>query len=135
MKINRRFYIRAIAIVLVILFAILMALIGKQHSILIDNKNIEINGQEIKALQLVEVQVDKQDSIELAKRDRVQADIQGQSFKLYVVYTDDNWEEYELEKKIKVPFSQDMLILSIPAFIEDIEDVDSYLQPFEIATN
>lgn len=132
MKLNRRFYVRAIAIVLVILFAILMALVGKQHSILIDNKNVEVNGVEIKALQLVEVQVDKQPSLELAKRDRVQADIQGQSFKIKVIYNDENWEEYELEKKLRVPWSEDMLLLSIPAFIENIEDIDSYLEPFSI---
>lgn len=134
MKINRRFYVRAIAIVLVILFAVLMAFVGKQHSILIDNKNIEVNGAEIKALQLVEVQINKEPSLELAKRDRVQADIQGQSFKLTVTYADKNWEEHVLEKKLKVPFSEDMLILSIPAFIENMDDVDSYLEPFVIAT-
>ncbi len=134
MKINRRFYVRAIAIVLVILFAILMALIGKQHSILIDNKNIEVNGSEIKVLQLVEVQIDKEPSMELARRDRVQVDIQGQSFRLKVIYSDKNWEEQVLEKKLKVPFSEDMILLSIPAFIENMDDIDSYLEPFVIIT-
>jgi hypothetical protein len=131
MKINKRFYIRATAILVVILFAILMAFVGKQHTILLDNKNIEVNGVELKALSIVEIQVDKQPSLELAKRDRDQALVQGQSHKFTVIYNDENWEEIVLEKKVKVPFGENMLIFSIPAFINDIDDVDSYLQPFE----
>ncbi|MCY1151977.1 MAG: hypothetical protein PQJ49_00445 [Sphaerochaetaceae bacterium] len=132
MRINKRFYIRAVAIIVVILFAILMAFVGKQHTILLDNKNIEVNGAELKALSIVEIQVDKQPSLELAKRDRDQALVQGQTHTFLVTYNDENWEEIVLEKKVKVPFSEDMLIFSIPAFINDIDDVDSYLQPFEI---
>lgn len=132
MRINKRFYIRAVAIIIVILFAILMAFVGKQHTILLDNKNIEVNGAELKALSIVEIQVDKQPSLELAKRDRDQALVQGQTHTFLVTYNDENWEEIVLEKKVKVPFSEDMLIFSIPAFINDIDDVDSYLQPFEI---
>jgi len=134
MKINRRFYIRAAAIFLIIVFAILMANVGKQHTILLDNKNIEINGLELKALQLVEVQVDKQPSLELARRDRDQVLIQGQSLKFTVIYTDENWDEKVLEKKVKIPFNQNMLIFSIPAFINDINDQENYLKPFEIET-
>lgn len=132
MKINRRFYIRAAAIIFVILFAILMANIGKQHTILLDNKNIEINGIELKALQLVEIQVDNQPSLELAKRDRDQAIVQGQKHTFKVIYTDSNWEEIIIEKKIKIPFNEDMLIFSIPAFINNEQDIESYLQPFDL---
>ncbi len=134
MKINKRFYIRATAIFLVILFAILMANVGKQHTILLDNKNIEVNGLEVKALQLVEVQVDNQPSLELARRDRDQVLIQGQRLKFTVIYTDENWDEKVLEKKVKIPFNQNMLIFSIPAFINDINDQENYLKPFEIET-
>jgi len=134
MKINKRFYIRVTAMGLIILFAILMAFLGKQHTILIDNKNIEINGVELKALQIVEFQVDKQPALELAKRDRLQTFVQGQTHTFIITYADENWEEFVLEKKLKVPFSEDMLIFSIPAFINDIEDVDNYLKPFIIKT-
>lgn len=134
MIINKRFYIRAAAIIIVILFAILMALVGKQHSILLDNKNIEVNNQELKALQLVEIQIDKQPVMELARRDRDQVDVQGQRHKIIVTYTDDDWNEIVIEKKIKVPFSHDMLLFSIPAFINNVDDIDSYLQPFVIET-
>jgi hypothetical protein len=119
---------------LIILFAILMAFLGKQHTILIDNKNIEINGVELKALQIVEFQVDKQPALELAKRDRLKTLVQGQTHTFIITYADENWEEFVLEKKLKVPFSEDMLIFSIPAFINDIEDVDNYLKPFIIKT-
>lgn len=132
MKIDRRFYIRTAAIVLVVLFAILMAYVGKQHTILLDNKNIEVNGLELKALSLVEIQVDKQPSLELTKRDRDQVLVQGQTHTFTVIYNDENWEEVKLTRKVKIPFKQNMLLFSIPAFINDIDDQESYLQPFEI---
>ena len=135
MTINRRrFFIRAAAIVLIILFGVLMAFIGKQHTILLDNKNIEVNGTELKALSLVEIQVDDEPSMELAKRDRDLVLVQGQKHTVIVTYADENWNEIVLEQKFKIPFGQDMFLFSIPAFINDIEDVDSYIQPFEIET-
>jgi len=135
MTINRRkLFIRAAAIVLIILFGVLMAFIGRQHTILLDNKNIEINGTELKALSLVEIQVDDEPSMELAKRDRDLVLVQGQRHTVIVTYADENWNEFVLEKKFKIPFGQDMFLFSIPAFINDIDDVDSYIQPFEVET-
>lgn len=133
MTINkRRFYVRAAAIVIVILFGVLMAFIGKQHTILLDNKNIVIDGTELKALSLVEIQVDDEPSMELAKRDRDLVLVQGQKHTVKVIYADENWNEIVLEQKFKIPFGQDMLLFSIPAFINNIDDVDNFIQPFEI---
>ena len=132
MKFNKRFYIRVAAILLLILFGVLMAFIGKQHTILLDNKNITVNGTELKALSLVEIQVDDEPSMELAKRDRDLVLVQGQRHKVKVIYSDEDWNEIVLEKDFKISFGQDMYLFSIPAFINDVEDVDSYLEPFEV---
>lgn len=132
MKISRRFYVRSIALVLLVLLFVVMFLIGKQHSVLIDNRNVEVNGIEYKALNIVEFYIDNEDGIELAKRDRDQVDVTGQSHKVKVVYTDSNWDEIELERKVKLPLNEDMLLFSIPAFIASPDDVSIYLTPFKI---
>lgn len=132
MKINRRFYVRSAAIFLLVILSVLMFNIGKQHNILLDNKTIAIEDKEYKALSFVEVQIDKTESIELARRDRDQALVTGQSHKIKVIYTDSSFNEIVLERKFKVPLSEEMLILSIPSFVANPDKVELYLKPFEI---
>ncbi|MGH4037738.1 MAG: DUF6672 family protein [Sphaerochaeta sp.] len=131
---TRRTIVRISALVVIILLAFAMFRIGKQHSILLDDKTVTVQGQEYKALDIVEVQVGKQDSVELVKRDRDVAVVTGQSHKIKVTYTDAQWNEIELERKIKIPFDQEMIIFSVPAFIENPDDDTYYLMPFETNT-
>ena len=39
---DRRFYIRTVAIVLVLLFGVIMYFMGRQHTILIGNKTVTV---------------------------------------------------------------------------------------------
>lgn len=131
---TRRTIVRICALIVIILLAFSMYRVGRQHSILLDDKTVTVQGQEYKALDIVEVQVDKQDSIELAKRDRDVAVVTGQSHKIKVTYTDDQWNEIELERKVKIPFADEMIIFSVPAFIANPDDSTYYLTPFETPT-
>ncbi|MBR1919337.1 MAG: hypothetical protein IJ831_06910 [Spirochaetales bacterium] len=113
---NRRLIVRAAAILLVLLLAICMYLIGRQHTILVDNKSVE-GGP--KALQEIEVAIDKQDSMELYPRDRDQYIVTGQSHTLHVKYTDSNWNEIDKVIKFKVPARNDMYIISLPKLAQN----------------
>ena len=62
-KFSKSLCIRIIAILLVVLLAVVMFVVGKQHKIYFDNKD----WGPYKAYQFVSVSVDKQDSVELAK--------------------------------------------------------------------
>ena len=79
-KPTKTFYIRLVAILVVILVAILMYVIGKQHNIYIDNKDYG----SLKAFSYVEVSVDKQEPLVLAKRDRDVFTVVNQSHKFKV---------------------------------------------------
>ncbi|NLK05677.1 MAG: hypothetical protein GX315_04875, partial [Spirochaetales bacterium] len=79
MKLNltRTFWIRTAAIALILVFSVFLFFIGKQHTVLVDNKTVAVNGVEVKALQLVEVEVNTLGSMELAARDRDKFDVTG----------------------------------------------------------
>jgi hypothetical protein len=116
-QITRRFWIRIAAIAVVLLVAVLMFWIGKQHTILLDNKTLEVDGRTYKAFSIVEVQVDKEDRLELAARDRDMAVVTNQSHRITVWYTDDNYEEVVKTWKFSVPLGESMILLSIPALV------------------
>jgi hypothetical protein len=127
---NRTFYIRAVAIILVILLGVLMFFIGKQHTILLDNKTVG----SFKALSEVEVQVDKQDKLFLAPRDRDQAVVTAQGHKVTIKYTDASWNEVTITKKLHLPVGESMMLLSIPTLVSDPDaPQDVWLTHFEVA--
>lgn len=132
---KKRIIIRSCAIIAIILLAFLMYFIGREHTVLVDNKTVTLdNGTEIKALQVVEVQVDKQESMELAARDRDKYTVTSQSHKITVSYTDSDWNEKSFTVKFKVPSKLDMVIISIPTLVADPEADSSvwmreYVQP------
>lgn len=126
---NRTFFIRLTAIVLVILLAVWMFFIGKQHTILLDNKTVG----DFKALSEVEVQVDKQEALFLMPRDRDQAIVTAQKHKVVIKYTDSSWNEVEIVKTVKLPLSDSMMLLSIPTLVANPQAEQSeWLTHFEI---
>lgn len=137
MKLNlkRTFWFRLAAIGLVLIFAVFLFFIGKQHTVLLDNKTVTVNGAEIRALQLVEIKIDKLDSMELAARDRDKEEVTGQKHKVTIIYTDSNWEEHTLQRTFKVPVMQDMILLSIPTLVANPEaDQALWLENYELPT-
>lgn len=117
---SRRHLFQLVAVILILVLAVVMFVIGRQHTILLDNKTIEHDGKSYPAFSIVEVKINKEDSIELAARDRDKADVMGQRHKITVTYTDKFFEEHEVVKKFKVPIGYDMVLISIPALVADL---------------
>lgn len=117
---SRRHFFQLVAVILILVLAVVMFVIGRQHTVLLDNKTIEHDGKSYPAFSIVEVKINKEDSIELAARDRDKADVMGQRHKITVTYTDKFFEEHEVVKKFKVPIGYDMVLISIPALVADL---------------
>lgn len=128
---SRRHLYQLIAVVVVLLIGVIMFVIGKQHILLLDNKTLESNGKTYPAFSIVEVQVNRIESLELGPRDRDRADVRGQKHKITVRYTDRSFEEHEVVVKFKVPLSQEMVLISLPALVGGAEE-SVWLQPYEI---
>lgn len=101
-----------------------MYYIGKQHTLLLDNKTVEINGVTYQAFSIVEVSVNRQDFLELAARDRDKALAMGQRHKVTVRYADSNFEEHTVVKKFTLPHSWDMVLISLPALVGGASESD-----------
>lgn len=121
-KPNKTFYIRLVAIIIVILVAIWMYVIGKQHNIYIDNKDYG----SYKAFSWVDVSVDKQEPLGLAKRDRDVFTVVNQTHKFKV---EANGETKEI--KLKLPLEMKNVIINLPAFMAGL-DQDEWMSEFII---
>ena len=126
---GRRHLFQLAAMVLVLLLGVLMFFIGRQHTILLDNKTLEVEGKSYQAFSIVEVAVDSLERLELAARDRDKAEVLGQRHVLSVWYTDKSFEEHELKVKFRVPVGQDMVLISLPALVGGAEE-SVWLQPY-----
>ncbi|MCB5253448.1 MAG: hypothetical protein LHW51_10795 [Candidatus Cloacimonetes bacterium] len=132
---NRIFLMRLIAIVVVLLFAMVLFFIGKQHTVLLDNKTITVNGEEIKALKMVEVQVNKLESLEFVPRDRDKVEVTRQKHTITISYTDENWEEISITRKFTLPLMEEMVIISIPTLAANPDAPQSvWLEKYELPT-
>jgi len=132
---NRTFLMRLIAIVIILLFGVMLFLIGKQHTVLLDNKTITVNGEEIKALKMVEVQINKLDSLEFVPRDRDKVDVTRQKHTITVSYTDSDWEEISITRKFRLPLMEEMAIISIPTLVANPDAPQSvWIEKYELPT-
>lgn len=131
---KKRIYTRLVAITLLLLLGFAMSRIGKQHIVYIDNKTITVEGEEFRAINEISIQIDDQDAFDSYKRERSQATVVARKHTITVSYTDSDWNEVVLEKDFEIPFSENSVIFSIPAFLAYPDDSAYYLTPFEVQT-
>lgn len=120
--------IRIATLIAVLVISIALFYSGKGHTLLLDNKTIEINSSEYKALDFVDVKIDSGEFSELLKRDRTKELVAGQKHKITVNYMDMGVEK-EIQKTFKLKVGDPMYLLSIPALIAEDDD---WLQVFEL---
>ena len=121
---DKVFFIRVAAIVIVIIIAVVMFIIGKQHNLYFDNKD----WGDYKAYQYVEVKVDDQESMELARRDRDVFTVVAQG---HTIYIDAMGEEKTV--KVHIPLMMKNVLINIPALMNG-ESQDKWMEEFIIET-
>lgn len=105
---------------------LLMMVTGRSHTILIDNKG-DPQGA-FGAVEGMEVSIDKLESSEYYPGDRDKAVVKGQRHSITV----DLFMEGRVEKRdFKVPFGQDMVLLSVPKMLAGMEP---WIEPFSVRT-
>lgn len=130
---DRTFLMRLVAIVIVLLFSVMLFFIGKQHTVLLDNKTVTVNGVEIQALKLVEVQVNKLDSLEFYPRDRDKADVTRQKHSITVSYTDASGKDVSFTRTFRLPLMEEMVLISIPTLVANPDaPQEVWMEKYEI---
>ena len=132
MKINvRKLLIRAAVLVVLVAIALVMMSIGRGHTVYIDNKTLEYNGTEYKALYHVDIETSGADkTIKLDARERGMAKCIGQTFHMDLTVTREKGGQPEtLSLDVKLPYNMDGPILSLPALLNDLPQ-EAWLDEF-----
>ena len=119
---RRRFIIRTVVAVLIIVLGIVMFFIGKNHVVHLSNMKTTIDGVEYKPVDNISVKFDKNKTFTSYADFSDEVSAVGSKHSLRVEY---NGNVYE--KKFKIPHSYRNVIISLPVFIKDTDNVDKWL--------
>ena len=119
---RKRIIIRTALIVVLILIGIFLYTIGKEHKVLIDNRDISVGDITYSAGTTYEVRVDNQEIGVIKKSERKVARVAGVSHKIVVEEIKDKvltGEKYERIFKFK---SNEGAVINIPAMINNANE-------------
>ena len=116
--------IRLATLAVILAVAAVMMVIGRGHTIYLDNKTLEdYQGQEYKSFEKVVISVKGQEEIKLAKRERDMATCLGQSFHMTVEVTEKKGGEPRVEEiDLKLPYNMDGIIVNLPALLAGLPE-------------
>ena len=130
---NRRKWIfRGCTLLVVLLIAALMFFIGRGHTVYIDNKTLEYNGESYSALERSEVWVGGERLSKLSKRDRTMTTVIGNSFEMKLINTVKKGDEpAETTVKVSLPYGWDGILINIPGYLANLPQ-DAWMSEFVI---
>ena len=120
---KRAILIRAAAIAFLLLLAGAMFLIGRGHTIYLDNKTLEYNGETYSAFQRARVSVGGEEVAKLGKRERGMATCIGQSFQMTLEITAKKGDEpvvYPIS--LHLPYGMDGIVINLPALLAGLPE-------------
>lgn len=132
---NKTWLYRIGALVILLAICVVMFIIGRGHTIYLDNKTIEYNGEEITALHKITVNVNGERIAKLSKKDRGMATCMGQKFEMeLVVVKEKGDDEVTIPVTLTLPYNMDGIVINLPAYLEGLPE-EAYMSEFvSIAT-
>lgn len=127
----RRILIPAAVVLLCVALGAIMMVIGRGHTVYLDNKTLEYNGTEYKAFHHVDVSVKGAEKlIKLDARDRGSAIWLGQNFHMNLTITDQKGDQPRyLSVDLKLPYGMDGPIINLPALLNGLPQ-EAWLDEF-----
>jgi len=113
---RRRLLIRLVLAVIWISLGVLLFVKNRGHTVLLDNKNVEI--PQITATDMIRVKVDGKNDMEFFKGDRDLVKVAGSRHKIHVEFSDGS---APFNTQFNLPLGPDMFLLSIPKMLNGIE--------------
>ena len=132
---NKTWLYRIGALVILLAICVVMFIIGRGHTIYLDNKTIEYNGEEITAMHKITVNVNGERIAKLSKKDRGMATCMGQKFEMeLVVVKEKGDDEVTIPVTLTLPYNMDGIVINLPAYLEGLPE-EAYMSEFvSIAT-
>ncbi|MCE5235022.1 MAG: DUF6672 family protein [Clostridiaceae bacterium] len=130
MNAKRRFLFRAGAVAILLIIAGAMFFVGRGHTVYLDNKAIEINGQTYTAPYKVEVNVNGEQVAKLYDKERGKAICIGPKFTMTLAVTKDKGGSEEITTvTLRLPRNMDGITLNLPALLAELPE-EAYLAEF-----
>ena len=127
---TRKWIIRIAAVVVLIVVGVIMSIIGRGHTIYLDNKTLEYDGQTYKAPYKVTITVGGEELTKLYDKERGSTTCLGQTFTVTLtVMEKKNGAEETQTYKIPVPKNMDGVIINIPGYLAGLPQ-EAYLTEF-----
>ncbi len=132
MNAKRIFLFRAGAIALLLLIAVAMFIVGRGHTVYLDNKAIEYNGQTYTSPYKAVVFVDGEQVAKLYDKERGMATCIGQKFTMSLELTaTKGGDEETIPITVRLPHNMDGIIINLPALLAGLPE-EAYLSEFVI---
>ena len=140
MKNRRAIILRVGAILLLLIIAASMMVIGRGHTVYMDNKTIEYDGQTYKSFYKVDVYVDGERVAKLRDKDRGMATNIGQKFTMTLAITrEKGGPEETVEVTLNLPYNMDGIAINLPACMAglpgDVCMTEFVIEPAESETS
>ena len=130
MKNRRRFFFRLGAIVLLAAIAACMMVIGRGHTVYIDNKSLEYEGETYAPYYRATVYVNGERVSKLQPKERASATNIGQSFSMTLeLIKDKDGETETVDIALKLPYNMDGIIVNIPGYMAGLPQ-DAWMSEF-----
>ena len=127
---KRSLIIRICAVLVLILIAACMMVIGRGHTVYLDNKTLEYGGQTYTAPYKVTVTVRGEQVAKLYAKERGSADNVGQNFEMTLkVMQEKNGDETTATYKVKLPYKLDGVVINIPGYLAGLPE-EAYQSEF-----
>lgn len=118
---KRRLLFRLGAVAILIAIAACMMVIGRGHTVYIDNKTLEYNGETYKTPYRVNVYVGEERIAKLSARERGMTTNIGQNFKMTLgVIKEKGNDEEMIDVALKLPYNMDGIIINIPGYLANL---------------
>ena len=118
---KRMWIIRGCALLAVLAVAAVMLVVGRGHTVYVDNKTLEYNGQTFEALHRSEVWVGGERLSKLAKKERTMTTVIGQGFEMNLINTVNKGDDpTEVTVKLSLPYSWDGIVVNVPGYLASL---------------
>ena len=132
MKVSKAFWYRLGSLALILIIAVLMFIVGRGHTLYVDNKTFETPAGTFEALYRTDVYVSESsdEMQQLSARERSAFKFMGQTATLNIEYrTVRNGEKKQAVYKLRVPYGLDGIVINVPALLAG-QGPDIYMYEF-----
>ena len=120
---KRRLFFRLGAIALLVVIAACMMVIGRGHTVYVDNKSLDYNGETYKPYYRATVYVNGERISKLQPKERTSATNIGQSFSMTLELIKEKGQDAEtVDISLKLPYSMDGIIVNIPGYMAGLPE-------------